>query len=259
MLNIGISIYLWYKTEQMNMDCRLIANTPTLAAILESVYSMKLLKAKLTRIDNEGEFEIMRSTLNTVLISMKIRLKVDNLVKFVKITQKGEKQFNRQTKKFIQRYSTNAEDVEKYKPEFYLYLNAIEYVIYELNRMVEVHHHEFLAHINEDIQIDLSKSPNFDYCKRTFKQSGIDISEISGYESIVELRKICNDLKHAYIQEYSLSKTLKLKTFREFNRKILVDKVNVYILETPNYIEALAKTINSKYPKIEIKKNKNGS
>ena len=84
-----------------------------------------------------------------------------------------------------------------------------------------------------------------------FKKNGIYISKISGYSSIVELRKICNDLKHSYIKEYSLSKTLELKSFREFDRKMLVDKVNEFFIEVPKYIESLTKEINIKYPKIE--------
>ncbi len=215
---------------------------------------MKLPKVKITRLDDDGETEIIRSNLNVGLLSFKIKNKIDSLIKFVKVAQKGERTLNIQIQKFIKRYSSiNDTENQNEKQEYYIYLQAIEYAIYELNRMVEIYHHEFLAHINDDIRINLSKSLKFDFCKNRFKKNGIYISKINGYESVNELRKICNDLKHSYIQEYSLSKTLNLRSFREFNRKILVDKVNVYLKDIPKYIKYLAREINEKYPKIEVK------
>ena len=111
---------------------------------------MKLLKTKMTRFDKDGETEIIRPLLNQGMIFWKVKTKIDNLIKFVKIAQKGERQFQIQTKKYIKRYSKDNKEIENYKPEYYLYLNAVEYAIYELNRLVEVHHHEFIAHIDED-------------------------------------------------------------------------------------------------------------
>ncbi len=211
---------------------------------------MKLLKSKTRRFDDDGWTEIIRSELAIGVISLNIRLKIDNLKKFILVTQKGERQLQIQTRKFIKRYSKTD---EQYKPEYYLYLNAVEYAILELNRLIEVHHHKFISHISDDFQIDLLKSPKFDFCKKELKGKGIYISKIEGYDSMQEVRKICNDLKHSYIKEYSLSKTLELNSFREFDRKILVDKVNKYFSEIPKYIKLLAKEINKKYPKIENK------
>ena len=104
----------------------------------------------MTRFDKDGETEIIRPLLNQGMIFWKVKTKIDNLIKFVKIAQKGERQFQIQTKKYIKRYSKDNKEIENYKPEYYLYLNAVEYAIYELNRLVEVHHHEFIAHIDED-------------------------------------------------------------------------------------------------------------
>ena len=215
---------------------------------------MKLKKVKVTQFDENGETEIIHSELNIGMLTLMMKFKIDSLIKFIKVAQKGERTLNIQTKKFIKRYSSAVESEIKTK-KYYVYLKAVEYAIYELNRMVEIYHHEFLAHIDNEIQIDLSKSPTFDFSKNGFKKNGIYISNVQGYSSIIELRKICNDLKHSCIQEYSLSKTLNLKSSKEFDRRILVDKVNIYIKEIPKYIEQLAKVINKKYPKVEIKKN----
>lgn len=217
---------------------------------------MKLPKTKIIRFDNDGETELTRSLINEGMISWRVKLKIDNLIKFVKIAQKGERQLHIQTKKFIKRYSKEDDTdnkTEDSKLKYYLYLNAVEYAIYELNRLVEIHHHQFIAHIDEDYQIDLLKSPKIDECKDKFKNNGIYISKIKGYNSVFELKNICNDLKHSYIQEYALSKTLKLKSFHKFDRKMLVDKVSLYFNEIPKYIESLALEINTKYPKIEKK------
>ncbi|MCT4215270.1 hypothetical protein HZP46_07260 [Elizabethkingia anophelis] len=214
---------------------------------------MKLRKVKLTVYDSKGETEIIRTELNVELISVKIKIKINNLINFVKITQKGERKYHSQIRKFSSRYSNENTD-EKYNPKFHLYLYAIEFTIYELNRMIEVYHQEFLAQINEDYQIDLLHSPNFKQIQKSFKAGGIELSKIDKYKSVDELRRICNGLKHSYIQEYSLSKTLKLKSFREFDRKVLINKVNTYLIDIPKYIEELARMINKVYPKIEIRK-----
>ncbi len=210
---------------------------------------MKLPKGSITRYDENGETEIIRSALNIGLISLKLNSKVRKLIEFVRVAQKGERTFQIQKKKFFDRYGTNDNESKKY--EYHIYLKAVEYTIYELNRIVEIYHHEFLAHIDNEVQIDLLNSPKFDDFKKGFKKNGIYISKIDGYQSIIQLRNICNDLKHSYIQEYSLSKTLNLKSSRKFDRKTLVDKVNIYLEEIPNYIIKLAKEINIKYPKIE--------
>lgn len=210
---------------------------------------VKLKKAKLSRYGDDGWIEIIRSELPIRMISMMISLRITNLSKFVLATQKGEKQIYDQEKKTIKKSSATSEKIEA--QEYYLYLNAVEYSILELNRIIEVYHHEFIAHITDDFEIDLSKSPTFDFCKTKFKESNVYLSRISGYHSICEIRKISNDLKHSYIQEYSLSKTLQIKSFRDFDRKILVDKVNKYFKEVPIYIKCLANEINEKYPKIE--------
>jgi len=212
---------------------------------------MKIRKAKITRFDDEGEIEIIRSEISIGLLDYKITNNVKELKKFVRATQKGERLIHTQTQKFINRYS---EKKVNNKVSYHLYLKAIEYTILELYRMVEVYHHEFVAHIIDDYLIDLSRSPKFDECKKLFKEAGIYLSMIKGYDSVLELKNVTNDLKHAYIQEYSLSKTFKLKSFRQFDRKILVGMTNKYLLEIPNYIINLAKEINIKYPKIEEKR-----
>jgi hypothetical protein len=212
---------------------------------------MKLKKAKLRRFGDDGWTKIERSELPIGIMSMQINWRINNLKKFIIATQKGERQLHIQTKKYIQRYSE--EETENSKLEYHLYLNAIEYAILELYRMIEVYHHEFIAHINEEIEIDLLNSPKFDFCKKKLIENEIYISKIKGYEKVLEIKNISNDLKHSYIKEYSLSKTLKLKTFKDFDRKILVDKINAFFVEIPNYIINLGEEINKKYPKIEIK------
>jgi len=212
---------------------------------------MKIHKAKITRFDDEGEIEIIRSEISIGLLDYKITNNVKNLKKFVRATQKGERLIHVQTQKFINRYS---EKKVKNKVSYYLYLKAVEYTILELYRMVEVYHHEFIAHVIDDYLIDLSRSPKFDECKKLFKEAGIFISKIKGYETVLELKNVTNDLKHAYIQEYSLSKTISLKSFRQFDRKMLVEMTNKYLSEIPTYIVNLAKEINTKYPKIEEKR-----
>lgn len=213
---------------------------------------MKLKKAKLSRFGDDGWTEFVRSELPIGMISMQINWRIDNLKKFIIATQKGERQLHIQTKKYIQRYSE--EKTEYIKLQYHLYLNAIEYSILELYRMIEIYHHEFIAHINEEIEIDLLNSPKFDFCKKKFIENGIYISKIKGYEKVLEIKNISNDLKHSYIKEYSLSKTLKLKKSRDFDRKLLVDKINDFNIAIPNYIISLGKEINEKYPEIKIKK-----
>ena len=213
---------------------------------------MKLHKAKITRFDEEGEKEILRSELPIGLIDYKIRSNVNNLKIFVRATQKGERQIHIQTQKFVNRYS--GEQKSNKNAIYYLYFKAVEYTILELYRMVEIYHHEFIAHVIDDYQIDLSRSPKFDECKKLFKEAGIYISMIKGYETVLELKNVTNDLKHAYIQEYSLSRTINLKSSRQFDRKLLVDMTNKYFSEIPEYIINLAKEINIKYPKIEKKR-----
>ncbi|MCF8372012.1 MAG: hypothetical protein K9H64_10340 [Bacteroidales bacterium] len=209
---------------------------------------MKLPKAKITRFDEGGETEILRSELSIGFIEYKIRSNVKNLKNFVRATQKGERLVHIQTQKFINRYS--GEQKSNSKITYHLYLKAVEYTILELYRMVEIYHHEFIAHVIDDYEIDLSRSPKFDECKKLLKEAGIYISKINGFESVLELRNITNDLKHAFIQEYSLSKTINLKSFRQFDRKMLVEMTNKYLSEVPAYILNLAEEINMKYPKI---------
>jgi len=213
---------------------------------------MKLPKVKITRFDEEGETEILRSELSIGFIKYKIQSNVNNLKNFIRATQKGERLVHIQTQKFIYRYSGKKKSNNKVT--YRLYLNAVEYTILELYRMVEVYHHKFIAHVIDDYKIDLSRSPKFDECKKLFKEAGIYLSKIKGYETVLELKNVTNDLKHAYIQEYSLSKTINLKSFRQFNRKMLVEMTNNYLSEIPTYVVNLAKEINTKYPKIEKKR-----
>jgi hypothetical protein len=213
---------------------------------------MKIKKAIIGRYDDESYTQIVRSELSTVMISTIINIRINSLIEFVKATQKGERLINIQKNKYIHRYSNSPKPL---KLNYKLYLHTIEYVILDLNRMVETYHHEFVAHIEENVEINLANSPKFDFCKNKFKENGIYISKIKGYNSINEIRRISNDLKHSYIQEYSLSKTLKLKSFRDFDRKLLVDKVNKYLIDVPNYILNLTNDINLKFPKIEVRKN----
>jgi hypothetical protein len=212
---------------------------------------MKLPKAKVSRFDDEGMTEIIRSELSIGLIDLKVNAAIQHLSNFVRATQKGERQIHLQKQMFINRYSKQSNT--NTKVEYHLYLKAVEHAILEMHRMVEVYHHEFVSQVDSNYQIDLAKSPKFDECKRLFKNNGIYISRIAGYECIVELKNVSNDLKHAYIQEFSLSRTFNLRSFREFDRKMLVDKVNRYFEQIPIYIISLAQEINEKYPKIERK------
>ena len=209
---------------------------------------MKLPKVKISRIGENGWIEIVRSELPVGMISMKNDILINRLKRFVIATQKGERLISIQTKKYIERYSKKK---SSQKLEYNLYLNAVEYCILELNRMIEVYHHEFISNIDEEFELDLLKSPPFNVIQKQLKVKGINITQIQGYECVMEIRKISNDLKHSYIQEYSLSKTLNLKSFRDFDRKIFVDKLNLYFDVVPRYILNLAELINIKYPKIE--------
>lgn len=177
---------------------------------------MKLQKASIRVHGSNGVIEIVRSELNSIYILMILKAKIQNLKDSIIATQKGERLIYIQKTK-VNRRNNNIENIPKL--EYYLYHNTVEHSIVELNRIIEVYLHQFLANIDEDFQIDLLNSSNFSKLKNRFIEKEIYISKINHYDTVIEIRKICNDLKHSYIKEYALSKTLKLDSFRLFSCK----------------------------------------